>query len=269
VEIIRRLPKSGAFQPPYAMQLKFYSLFKQGTLGSCKAVRPGFWDVVGRAKFDAWSELGDLPQLEAKEKYVGAFIDTIKELQKNATPEEVKEALSYADDKYVRLFKPLFGYAEDSDPLKEFGVVRKVNGYVPDNHVELDTDGEEYADTSNEFDSNSLKGYTPPVQQVAQEQKDIRAPPRRSVHSAAGRVATSDATEVISRLHRSLEEVTAKLDNIEKAIRDRRRNSSWTSMFGGIKPPVLLAIFGWPLVVQLVLYLWRRRRTQRVQLQLR
>jgi len=50
--------------------LRFYAYYKQGTEGSCKGSRPGFWDVVGRLKYDAWAKLGDMPSEVAKEKYV-------------------------------------------------------------------------------------------------------------------------------------------------------------------------------------------------------
>lgn len=60
----------GPYQPSYDMMLKFYAYFKQATLGPCKGSRPGFWDVVGRAKYDAWKALGDLPKSKAMANYV-------------------------------------------------------------------------------------------------------------------------------------------------------------------------------------------------------
>lgn len=52
------------------MMLKFYAYYKQATLGPCTSSRPGFWDVVGRAKYDAWKALGDLPKTKAMANYV-------------------------------------------------------------------------------------------------------------------------------------------------------------------------------------------------------
>uniref|UniRef100_A0A8B9HCC2 ACB domain-containing protein n=1 Tax=Astyanax mexicanus TaxID=7994 RepID=A0A8B9HCC2_ASTMX len=49
--------------------LKFYSYYKQATLGPCNIPRPGFWDPVGKAKWDAWNELGDMSQEEAMGAY--------------------------------------------------------------------------------------------------------------------------------------------------------------------------------------------------------
>ena len=42
---------AGSFQPSHALMLKFYSYFKQATLGPCNIPRPAFWDVVGKAKW--------------------------------------------------------------------------------------------------------------------------------------------------------------------------------------------------------------------------
>lgn len=52
------------------MMLRFYSFFKQATEGPCTQKKPAFWDVVGRAKFDAWSRLGEMPKEKAMEGYV-------------------------------------------------------------------------------------------------------------------------------------------------------------------------------------------------------
>lgn len=52
------------------MMLRFYSFFKQATEGPCQQKKPAFWDVVGRAKYDAWSALGHMPKEKAMEGYV-------------------------------------------------------------------------------------------------------------------------------------------------------------------------------------------------------
>ncbi|XP_065079274.1 acyl-CoA-binding domain-containing protein 5 [Ochlerotatus camptorhynchus] len=71
VNVIRGLPKNGPYQPSNDMLLNFYSLFKQATKGKCCERRPAFWDVVSRAKWDAWNRLGEMPKEVAMENYVG------------------------------------------------------------------------------------------------------------------------------------------------------------------------------------------------------
>ncbi|XP_044074619.1 acyl-CoA-binding domain-containing protein 5A-like isoform X2 [Siniperca chuatsi] len=71
VKVIRSLPEEGPFQPSDDMMLMFYSYYKQATLGPCSIPRPtGFWDTRGKAKWDAWSSLGNMTKEEAMKNYV-------------------------------------------------------------------------------------------------------------------------------------------------------------------------------------------------------
>ncbi|XP_040922030.1 acyl-CoA-binding domain-containing protein 5A isoform X2 [Toxotes jaculatrix] len=74
VKVIKSLPPDGPFQPSNDMMLKFYSYYKQATVGACNIPRPGFWDAVGKAKWDAWDSLGDMP----KEEAMAAYVDEMK-----------------------------------------------------------------------------------------------------------------------------------------------------------------------------------------------
>ncbi|XP_017474076.1 PREDICTED: acyl-CoA-binding domain-containing protein 5 [Rhagoletis zephyria] len=70
VNVIKGLPKNGPYQPSTAMMLKFYGYYKQATEGPCHQKRPGFWDVVGKAKWDAWNDNRHLTKHQAMERYV-------------------------------------------------------------------------------------------------------------------------------------------------------------------------------------------------------
>jgi diazepam-binding inhibitor (GABA receptor modulating acyl-CoA-binding protein) len=37
--------------------LQLYALYKQGSEGDVEGKRPGFTDMVGRAKYDAWAAI--------------------------------------------------------------------------------------------------------------------------------------------------------------------------------------------------------------------
>ena len=50
--------------------LRLYALYKQGSEGDVKGEKPGFFDFVGTAKYDAWSKLKGTAQDDAKKKYV-------------------------------------------------------------------------------------------------------------------------------------------------------------------------------------------------------
>ncbi|KAG7262427.1 hypothetical protein CRUP_001870 [Coryphaenoides rupestris] len=81
VRVIRSLPEDGPYQPSDNMMLMFYSYYKQATLGPCSSPRPiGFWDSRGKAKWDAWSSLGNMTKEEAMMNYVDdiqLILDTI------------------------------------------------------------------------------------------------------------------------------------------------------------------------------------------------
>ena len=52
------------------MMLKFYSYYKQATEGPCTKPKPWAWDVINKAKWDAWSKLGGMSKTKAMEQYV-------------------------------------------------------------------------------------------------------------------------------------------------------------------------------------------------------
>jgi acyl-CoA-binding protein len=59
-----------AKDPGNDAKLKLYGLFKQATSGDADGKRPGRFDMVGRAKYDAWAELAGTSADDAKQRYV-------------------------------------------------------------------------------------------------------------------------------------------------------------------------------------------------------
>lgn len=57
--------------------LQLYAYFKQGENGDVEGKRPGFTDLVGRAKYDAWAKLKGTPQETAMQQYVD-LIESLK-----------------------------------------------------------------------------------------------------------------------------------------------------------------------------------------------
>jgi len=64
-------------RPDSGTLLKIYALYKQASTGDVDGKRPGFTDMVGRAKWDAWNELKGQSSDEAKQ----AYIDLIESLK--------------------------------------------------------------------------------------------------------------------------------------------------------------------------------------------
>lgn len=62
--------KSLAERPDNATLLKIYALYKQATVGDNAEKKPGFGDMVGRAKWDAWNGLKGTGSDDAKQQYI-------------------------------------------------------------------------------------------------------------------------------------------------------------------------------------------------------
>jgi acyl-CoA-binding protein len=50
-------------------KLQLYALYKQGSEGDVAGKRPGFTDMIGRAKYDAWAKTKGMSKDEAMKKY--------------------------------------------------------------------------------------------------------------------------------------------------------------------------------------------------------
>jgi len=57
-------------RPDNAMLLKLYSHYKQATEGDVKGERPGGFDFVGGAKYDAWAKLKGTSAADAMQSYI-------------------------------------------------------------------------------------------------------------------------------------------------------------------------------------------------------
>lgn len=57
-------------RPDNTTLLKIYGLYKQATEGDVTEKKPGFGDMVGRAKWDAWNGLKGTSSDDAKQQYV-------------------------------------------------------------------------------------------------------------------------------------------------------------------------------------------------------
>ena len=57
-------------RPDNATLLKLYGLYKQATEGDNASPKPGFSELVGRAKWDAWSALKGTSSNDAMQRYI-------------------------------------------------------------------------------------------------------------------------------------------------------------------------------------------------------
>ncbi len=68
--------KSLPEKPDNDTLLQLYALYKQGSSADVSGEKPGFFDFVGVAKFEAWEKLRGVPGDDAMQSY----IDLVKKL---------------------------------------------------------------------------------------------------------------------------------------------------------------------------------------------
>jgi diazepam-binding inhibitor (GABA receptor modulating acyl-CoA-binding protein) len=64
-------------RPDNMTLLQLYALYKQGSVGDVEGKRPGFTDMVERAKYDAWAT----QKGKSKEEAMQAYINLIEDLK--------------------------------------------------------------------------------------------------------------------------------------------------------------------------------------------
>jgi acyl-CoA-binding protein len=69
----KKLPE----RPDNSTLLQIYALYKQGSEGDVQGKRPGFTDLVGRAKWDAWNALKGTSSEQAMQDYID-LIESLK-----------------------------------------------------------------------------------------------------------------------------------------------------------------------------------------------
>jgi diazepam-binding inhibitor (GABA receptor modulating acyl-CoA-binding protein) len=62
-------------RPDNMTLLKIYALYKQASTGDADGKRPGFTDMVGRAKWDAWDAIKGTSSDDAMQQYIDLIED--------------------------------------------------------------------------------------------------------------------------------------------------------------------------------------------------
>lgn len=72
-EHVKQLPE----RPGNLTLLRLYALFKQASEGDVHGDKPGFTDIVGKYKYDAWAALQGTSQETARQQYV-ELVESLK-----------------------------------------------------------------------------------------------------------------------------------------------------------------------------------------------
>ncbi len=66
-----------AKRPDDSTLLKIYGLYKQATVGDVTGEPPQMFDMVGKAKYDAWDAVAGLSRQDAMKRYAD-LVDSLK-----------------------------------------------------------------------------------------------------------------------------------------------------------------------------------------------
>ncbi|XP_064895918.1 acyl-CoA-binding domain-containing protein 4 isoform X1 [Columba livia] len=212
VQVIQGLPRSGSYRPSYEEMLRFYSYYKQATAGRCQGPRPGFWDPIGRYKWDAWHSLGRMSKEEAMAAYVAEMKKVAQKIIDTVPMDEMTEEM-------FKYFEPLYEVIHDMPRPPEAFFKRKGGSREPTAEPGQD-------------EPASSPALEHPEDAVSVEQDEQHAPggglaPAAEVHQ--GHQVTSDSEGDV---------YCDSLEQMEPEQAGQPLGLSPTSVMAGPEPPV-------------------------------
>jgi len=260
--------------------LKFYSYFKQATQGPCTGSRPAFYDIAGRAKYDAWKKLGNMSREEAMAKYVDelhTIVETMSYSDKVASfleaPTNELDNLKMEDLQLIVGDVIARVQSEPNSPLvsrenspsrllsslsssRSASPVNLQNGI---NHTDDEGNGEEdfsdaeYEDTIETMDipkKHIPNGYADYSHQNGYVSTHVPRSKTRRVD------ISEEIFKTISSLQADLAAVNTRIENVEKSLVKK----SPTRQKFKMPIPVWAFIILWPIAVHFVMGRMNRRR---------
>ncbi|XP_064439825.1 acyl-CoA-binding domain-containing protein 4 isoform X17 [Mirounga angustirostris] len=273
VSVIQNLPKNGSYRPSYEEMLRFYSYYKQATMGPCLVPRPGFWDPIGRYKWDAWNSLGKMSREEAMSAYITEMKLVAQKVIDTVPLGEV------AEDMFA-YFEPLYQVIPDMPRPPETFLRRVTESRPP-----RDLDSEVFCDSLEQLEPElkGAPGGEPDTRNssLLPAEKDLPQPattlslaelppePRSlCLCSAEGSALGPQELDTwlvgtVRALQESMRDVQGRLQSLEsmpslpKQQRTPPSARPWPLRLSG---PTVLFFLLWPFIVQ---WLFRQFRTQK------
>jgi len=285
VNVIRGLPKSGSYQPSNDMMLRFYSYFKQATLGPCTQKKPPFWDVIGRAKYDSYKRLGNMSKERAMDLYVDELKKIIETMSQNGdstmgsaselngidiadleaiAPEAMKKVCSHPNSPFA---------SREASPIR----TSHQNGYDATELV---------ANANNQFQSgHSTEHSEDEYIDTVEDDTDFHSEPilsthisrpttRRSVQQATSSIPTQNQQiepainqilRTVELMRKDLQEVNRRIEIVERSmvsldnLKPMVRYPRWWP-FTNISPTWFIFMLLWPFLAQRLGKMLRKKR---------
>ncbi|XP_076399578.1 acyl-CoA-binding domain-containing protein 4 isoform X7 [Peromyscus maniculatus bairdii] len=274
VSVIQNLPKNGSYRPSYEEMLRFYSYYKQATMGPCLVPRPGFWDPIGRYKWDAWNSLGKMSRRDAMSAYISEMKLVAQKVIDTVPLGEVAEDM-------FGYFEPLYQVIPDM-PRPPDTFLRRATGWkepVPQRD-------DQTAPEPSCLPKEPVPPPSPEPPRLPPETWDSSQQPWAEQRGATGReLDTGSSPEppsekeglegslmgpqeldrwlvgTVRAMQESMRNVQRRLQSLESKPQPREQRPPRTRLWPlGLSAPTLLFLILWPFVVQ---WLFRQFRTQK------
>lgn len=295
VNVIRGLPKSGSYQPSNDTMLRFYSYFKQATLGPCTQKKPPFWDVVGRAKYDSYKSLGNISKDRAMELYVnelkniienmtdaGGSSGSVSELNgvdigdlEAVAPEAMKKVISHPDSPFAsRDTSPIRnGYANgiSDEPKSLLNGSKHFDENYHSGHTTEHSD-DEYIDTVDDdsyiisepsvrISRPQTRRYVQPIKVGSDQTDTFQSKSYQEIEPAINQILRT-----VELMNKDLQQINRRIDTIEQLLATVESNQLMTIAryprwwpFTDISPRWFIFMLLWPLVAnRLGRVLWKK-----------
>ncbi|KAG4080329.1 hypothetical protein HA402_010821 [Bradysia odoriphaga] len=291
VNVIRGLPKSGSYQPSNDTMLRFYSYFKQATLGPCTQKQPPFWDVIGRVKYDSYKRLGNMPKDRAMELYVNELKNIMESMIHDAANStgSVSEldGIDIVDLEVVapELMKKVISHPNSPFASREASPIR--NGYtngdssVPqlngnkhfDESYQSEHSDDEYIDTVDDDSFLTSETIVParisrPTMRRSVQQSRIETNTFQSTSYQQIEPAINQILRTVELMNNDLQQINRRIDTVERLmatmenyqLKTMPRYPRWWP-FTDISPRWFIVMLLWPLLANRLGKILRKRRS--------
>ncbi|XP_042138854.1 acyl-CoA-binding domain-containing protein 4 isoform X6 [Peromyscus maniculatus bairdii] len=283
VSVIQNLPKNGSYRPSYEEMLRFYSYYKQATMGPCLVPRPGFWDPIGRYKWDAWNSLGKMSRRDAMSAYISEMKLVAQKVIDTVPLGEVAEDM-------FGYFEPLYQVIPDM-PRPPDTFLRRATGWkepVPQRDDQTapepsclpkepvpppSPESPPPRDLELEVFCDSLEQLEPELPWAEQRGATGREldtgsspePPSEKEGLEGSLMGPQELDRwlvgTVRAMQESMRNVQRRLQSLESKPQPREQRPPRTRLWPlGLSAPTLLFLILWPFVVQ---WLFRQFRTQK------
>ncbi|XP_071884778.1 acyl-CoA-binding domain-containing protein 4 isoform X3 [Anas platyrhynchos] len=264
VRVIQGLPRSGSYRPSYEEMLRFYSYYKQATAGRCQGPRPGFWDPIGRYKWDAWHSLGRMTKEEAMAAYVA-------EMKKVAQKVIDTVPMDEATREMFKYFEPLYEVIRDMPRPPEDFFKGEGDGQeqAADPSQDEQASGPAAEQREDVLPEELQDGQRAPDPQLAGAAQDAESAPELA-HGSQGLLLEVDAhvAGTVRALQDDMQRVLQRLSELETLTSAQGDASGaepgrllapqaafpWPL---AVSPRTLLFLIAWPFVTQWLLRRWQ------------